>query len=401
MSEPNLPYVPKNPVRIVSAAALFDGHDASINVMRRILQASGCEVIHLGHNRSVEEVANAAVQEDAQGVALTSYQGGHVEYFLYLRERLDALGARHTRIFGGGGGVIVPREIDHLHARGIDRVFSPEDGRSLGLQGMIDLVVKGCDFAVDAPLEGEGWMPLGRLLTRVENGKVDAASLALPARRPPIIGLTGTGGAGKSSLTDELVRRFVTDFPDKKVAVLCIDPTKKKTGGALLGDRIRMNSLASPRAYMRSMATRGSGSEVSAGAKGVLRAMQSAGFDLIFVETAGIGQGDSAILELASTSVYVMTAEYGAASQLEKIEMLDHADFVVINKFTRRGSEDALRDVRRQVARSRKLVDAKPESLMVFGTSAAVSAGSRATRPARSERPMATAISCRRGASAT
>ncbi len=365
------PYLPANPVRIVSAAALFDGHDASINVMRRILQSSGCEVIHLGHNRSVEEVANAAVQEDAQGIALTSYQGGHVEYFLYLRERLDALGAKHTRIFGGGGGVIVQREIDLLHSRGIDRVFSPEDGRNLGLQGMIDLVVKGCDFPVDAALSGDGWMPLARLLTRVENGKIDPASLPMPTKRPPIIGLTGTGGAGKSSLTDELVRRFTSDFPDKKVAILCIDPTKKKTGGALLGDRIRMNSLKSPRAYMRSMATRGSGSEVSDSAKGVLRALESAGFDLILVETAGIGQGDSAILELASTSVYVMTAEYGAPSQLEKIEMLDHADFVVINKFTRRGSEDALRDVRRQVARGRKLFDTKPESLMVFGTSAA------------------------------
>ena len=371
MAETTPAYAPSNSVRIISAAALFDGHDASINVMRRILQASGCEVIHLGHNRAVEEVANAAVQEDAQGIALTSYQGGHVEYFLYLRERLDALGAKHTRIFGGGGGVIVGREIEQLHAAGIDRVFSPEDGRNLGLQGMIDLVVRGCDFPLDAPIEGDGWMPLARLITRVENGKMDPASLTPPSKRPPIIGLTGTGGAGKSSLTDELVRRFTSDFPDKRVAILCIDPTKKKTGGALLGDRIRMNSLKSPRAYMRSMATRGSGSEVSKSAKGVLRALESAGFDLIFVETAGIGQGDSAILELASSSVYVMTAEYGAPSQLEKIEMLDHADFVVINKFTRRGSEDALRDVRRQVARGRKLFDVKPESLMVFGTSAA------------------------------
>jgi methylmalonyl-CoA mutase len=371
MSEAASPYAPKNHVRIVSAAALFDGHDASINVMRRILQGSGCEVIHLGHNRAVEEVANAAVQEDAQGIALTSYQGGHVEYFLYLRERLDALGAKHTRIFGGGGGVIVPREIEHLHARGIDRVFSPDDGRTLGLQGMIDMVVRGCDFAVDAPIEGGGWMPLARLLTRVENGRVDAGTLTLPSKRPPIIGLTGTGGAGKSSLTDELVRRFTSDFPEKTVAILCIDPTKKKTGGALLGDRIRMNALKSPRAYMRSMATRGSGHEISDAAKNVLRALECSGFDLIFVETAGIGQGDSAILELAGTSLYVMTAEYGAPSQLEKIEMLDHADFVAINKFTRRGSEDALRDVRRQVARSRKLFDAKVESMMVFGTSAA------------------------------
>jgi methylmalonyl-CoA mutase len=360
------PYLPKHPVRIISAAALFDGHDASINVMRRLLQASGCEVIHLGHNRSVEEVANAAVQEDAQGIALTSYQGGHVEYFTYLRERLDALGAKHTRIFGGGGGVIVPREIELLHGRGIDRVFSPEDGRTLGLQGMIDLVVQGCDFATETPIEGAGWMSLARRLSRIENGLDPAPA----AKKVPIVGLTGTGGAGKSSLTDELVRRFLWDFPDKKVAVLCIDPTKKRTGGALLGDRIRMNALKSPRAYMRSMATRGSGSEISGSAKNAIACLSNAGFDLVLVETAGIGQGDSEVLELADTTVYVMTAEYGAPTQLEKIEMLDHADFIAINKFTRRGSEDALRDVRRQVQRSRKLTG-KLDELMVFGTSAA------------------------------
>ena len=367
------PYRPQNPVRIVSAAALFDGHDAAINVMRRILQASGAEVIHLGHNRSVEEVATAAVQEDAQGVALTSYQGGHMEYFTYLRERLDALGAKHTRIYGGGGGVIVPAEIDELHRRGIDRVFSPEDGRNLGLQGMIDVVMKGCDFAVSDPLDGlEGWMPLARRLTLVENGKLDPASLPEPGKRVPVVGLTGTGGAGKSSLTDELVRRFVNDDPSRRVAVLCIDPTKKKTGGALLGDRIRMNSLKSPRAFMRSMATRGSGSEISAEARNALALLRSSGmFDLILVETAGIGQGDSAITELADLTLYVMTAEYGAPSQLEKIEMLDHADLIAINKFTRRGSDDALRDVRRQVQRSRGAFDRKLETLPVFGTSAA------------------------------
>jgi methylmalonyl-CoA mutase len=378
MQEP-APYKPKHPVRIVSAAALFDGHDAAINVMRRILQATGVEIIHLGHNRSVEEVALAAVQEDAQGVALTSYQGGHVEYFTYLRERLDALGAKHTRIVGGGGGVIVPREIEELHRRGIDRIFSPEDGRNLGLQGMINLVVERCDFALSEGLEGTGASPdmvLARTLSRVENGTLDASSLPAPAKRAPVIGLTGTGGAGKSSLTDELVRRFVTDFPDKRVAVLCIDPTKKKTGGALLGDRIRMNSLGlagagTSRLYMRSLATRGSGSEVSAAAKNVLAALQSHGFDLVLVETAGIGQGDSEIVEISDTSLYVMTAEYGAPSQLEKIEMLDHADFVAINKFTRRGSLDALRDVRRQIIRNKKLFSIQPEELMVFGTSAA------------------------------
>jgi methylmalonyl-CoA mutase len=377
MQEP-APYKPKHPVRIVSAAALFDGHDAAINVMRRILQATGVEIIHLGHNRSVEEVALAAVQEDAQGVALTSYQGGHVEYFTYLRERLDALGAKHTRIVGGGGGVIVPREIVELHRRGIDRIFSPEDGRNLGLQGMINLVVERCDFALNEGLEGTGASPdmvLARTLSRVENGTLEATSLPAPAKRAPVIGLTGTGGAGKSSLTDELVRRFVNDFPYKRVAVLCIDPTKKKTGGALLGDRIRMNSLglggAGHRVFMRSLATRGSGSEVSAAVKNVLAAIQSHGFDLVLVETAGIGQGDSEIVEISDTSLYVMTAEYGAPSQLEKIEMLDHADFVAINKFTRRGSLDALRDVRRQIIRNKKLFSIQPEELMVFGTSAA------------------------------
>jgi methylmalonyl-CoA mutase len=369
------PYALRNPVRIVSAAALFDGHDAAINVMRRILQASGAEVIHLGHNRSVEEVATAAVHEDAQGIALTSYQGGHMEYFTYLRERLDALGAKHTRIYGGGGGVIVAREIEELHRRGIDRVFSPDDGRTLGLQGMIDVVLRGCDFpleeALDQATAGEGWMALARRISLVENGR-----LSLPpapgGKGTPVIGLTGTGGAGKSSLTDELVRRFVSDDESRRVAVLCIDPTKKKTGGALLGDRIRMNSLKNDRVFMRSMATRGSGSEISAQAKSVLSLLRSSGrFDVIFVETAGIGQGDSAITEIADLTVYVMTAEYGAPTQLEKIEMLDHADFVAINKFTRRGSVDALRDVRRQVARARKVPASAHETLPIFGTSAA------------------------------
>jgi methylmalonyl-CoA mutase len=369
------PYRPKNPIRIVTAAALFDGHDAAINVMRRLMQASGAEVIHLGHNRSVEEVATAAVQEDAQGVAVTSYQGGHMEYFTYLRERLDALGAKHTRIYGGGGGVIVPAEIEELHRRGIDRIFSPEDGRNLGLQGMINVVMAGCDFP-PGPLEtvegARGWMPLARRISLVENGTLEPDHLDAPGRTVPVIGVTGTGGAGKSSLTDELVRRFLGDDESRHVAVLCIDPTKKKTGGALLGDRIRMNSLKSPRAYLRSMATRGSGSEISARAKAVLQVLRTTGlFDVIFVETAGIGQGDSAITEIADITIYVMTAEYGAPSQLEKIEMLDHADFVAINKFTRRGSMDALRDVRRQVQRNRKLFSEKPESLPVFGTSAA------------------------------
>jgi methylmalonyl-CoA mutase len=357
-----------HPVRIVTAAALFDGHDASINIMRRILQASGAEVIHLGHNRSVEEVALAAVQEDAQGIALTSYQGGHVEYFKYLRERLDAMGASHVRIFGGGGGVIVAREIEELHQAGIDRIFSPEDGRRMGLQGMIDVVLEGCDFAVDAPIQGDGWLPIARRITRAELG-LEEPSGDIP--HVPVIGMTGTGGAGKSSLTDELVRRFTLGFPDKRVAVLSIDPTKRKTGGALLGDRIRMNSLKGERAFMRSLATRKSRSEISDAAKDVIAVLRQEKFDLIFVETAGIGQGDSAVTDLADLSVYVMTAEYGAPSQLEKIEMLDYADFVAINKFTRRGSQDAMRDVRKQLQRNQQKFDVAPDQLPVFGTSAA------------------------------
>ncbi|MGE0789960.1 MAG: fused isobutyryl-CoA mutase/GTPase IcmF [Sandaracinaceae bacterium] len=365
----------RHPVRLITAAALFDGHDASINIMRRLLQASGAEIIHLGHNRSVEDVAIAAVQEDVQGVALTSYQGGHVEYFTYLRERLDALGAPHIRIFGGGGGVIVPREIELLHSRGIDRIFSPEDGRNMGLTGMIDVVLEGCDFALDAPIEGtvegEGWLSIARHITRVELGLERADAEGTPAPRVPVIGLTGTGGAGKSSLTDELVRRFVTDFPQISVAVLSVDPTKRKTGGALLGDRIRMNSLAHGRVYMRSLATRGSRTELSNATKDAVEVLKRSGFGVVFVETAGIGQGDSSITELSDLSLYVMTAEYGAPSQLEKIEMLDYADFVSINKFTRRGSLDALRDVRKQYQRNHQAFEAAPESLPVFGTSAA------------------------------
>jgi len=386
------PYKPKNPVRIVTSAALFDGHDASINIMRRVLQATGAEVIHLGHNRSVEEIVRAAIQEDAQGVAITSYQGGHMEFFTYMREMLDERGAGHVKIYGGGGGVIVPREIEELHRRGIDRIFSPEDGRRLGLQGMINQVVEGCDFD---PLSTElasyrmngHYMTLARTITAAElDGGRHEHPGALPeglrkvlreteveadARRVPVIGLTGTGGAGKSSLTDELVRRFIADFDDKRVAVVCVDPTKRRTGGALLGDRIRFNSLKDDRVYLRSLATRGYRGEVSADVGEVLRLLKGSGFDLILLETAGIGQGDSAVADLADVSMYVMTAEYGAPSQLEKIEMLDLADVVVINKFTRRGSEDALRDVRKQVQRNRDLFDTPVEKMPVFGTSAA------------------------------
>ncbi len=391
-------YEPQNHVRVVTAAALFDGHDAAINIMRRILQASGAEVIHLGHNRSVQEVVDAAIQEDAQGICVSSYQGGHVEYFSYMREMLDERGCQHIRIYGGGGGVIIPREIDLLHQRGINRIFSPEDGRSLGLQGMINMVVEGCDFdqtSLDLRPEARGsYLPLARAITLAEMKKkvpaMVSASLIPTAsdsqssatgrgtsvpdvHSVPVLGITGPGGAGKSSITDELARRFLFDFPEKRVAVLSIDPTKRRTGGALLGDRIRFNSIKNPRAYMRSLATRGSGEEVNESIKDVLEVVKSAGFDLIIVETAGIGQGDSAVTEFAGVSLYVMTSEYGAPSQLEKIEMLDYADLVAINKFSRRGSEDALRDVRKQYMRNQ--IDAGGSGagkLPVFGTNAAV-----------------------------
>jgi len=377
-------YRPRHPVRLVTAAALFDGHDAAINIMRRLLQASGAEIVHLGHNRGVAEIVDAAIEEDAQGVAITSYQGGHVEYFLYLRQLLDERGASAVRIFGGGGGVIVPSEIEQLHAGGIDRIFSPEDGRQLGLQGMINIVLEGCDFDLaerELPAGASRHQRLARAITEVELGRRRPgiqwangreARAAGAARAAAVVGLTGTGGAGKSSLTDELVLRFVQDFPDKQVAVLCVDPTKRRTGGALLGDRIRFNTAKNPHVYLRSLATRGARGEVSEALRDALATIQESGdFDLVFLETAGIGQGDSAVVELCDLSLYVMTAEFGAPSQLEKIEMLDYADLVAINKFTRRGSEDALRAVRKQYQRNHRLFDVAPETLPVFGTSAA------------------------------
>ena len=366
------PYTPAHPIRIVTSAALFDGHDAAINVMRRILQATGVEVIHLGHNRSAEEIARAAIQEDVQGVAVTSYQGGHMEYFTYLRELLNDRGGAHIRIYGGGGGVIVSREIEELHRRGIDRIFSPEDGRRLGLQGMINEVVAGCDFDVAglAPATDRPDQALARAITAAEVLGRNGGPPGTP-RPIPVIGVTGTGGAGKSSLTDECVRRFRRDFPDKRVAVLCIDPTRQKTGGALLGDRIRFNTLVDDHVFMRSLATRGARGELSAAIQPVLDVIRHAQYDLILIETAGIGQGDAAVVEFSDLSVYVMTAEYGAPSQLEKIEMLDCAEAVVINKFMRRGSEDALRDVRKQLQRNQQRFDTDPDRLPVFGTVAA------------------------------
>ncbi len=368
-------YRAKNNVKILTATALFDGHDAAINIMRRIMQATGAEVVHLGHNRSVGEIVKAAIEEDVQSVALTSYQGGHMEFFTYTRELLDKNGAKHVKIYGGGGGVIVKREIEELHRRGIDRIFSPEDGKVMGLQGMINVVMQGSDYDItEVPLpEGEypASMKIARGITYLELGKKLPSDWLATSRDTPIIGFTGPGGAGKSSLLDEIILRFLLDFSDKKVAVLCIDPTRRTTGGALLGDRIRYNSAKNERVFIRSVATRDrGGSEIFSALPEVIDWLKRQDFDLIFVETAGIGQADTAIVDLVDISVYVMTAEYGAPSQLEKIAMLDFADFVVINKFSKRGSKDALREVRKALRRNRMLFDTPLEELPVFGTNA-------------------------------
>ena len=375
---------PLHKIRFVTAASLFDGHDASINIMRRILQASGAEVIHLGHNRSVEEIVTAALQEDAQGIAVSSYQGGHVEFFKYMIDLLRARGGENIKVFGGGGGVIVPVEIHELHDYGVTRIFSPEDGQAMGLQGMIDHMLTVCDTDPGqyAPktleeIQAGDWRTLSRLITALENRAVatDLRQQILAeakTRTVPVLGITGTGGSGKSSLTDELVRRFRLDQDDRlKIAVIAADPSRRKTGGALLGDRIRMNAIAGPNLYMRSLATRAVGSEVPETLGDILAACKLAGFDLLIVETSGIGQGDAAIVPLVDRSVYVMTPEFGAASQLEKIDMLDFADAVAINKFDRKGAEDALRDVRKQVQRNRKAFAQSPEEMPVYGTIAA------------------------------
>ncbi|HLU55776.1 MAG TPA: fused isobutyryl-CoA mutase/GTPase IcmF [Pseudonocardia sp.] len=372
-------HAPANPVRFVTAASLFDGHDAAINIMRRILQRQGAEVIHLGHNRSVDEVVTAAIQEDVQGVAVSSYQGGHIEYFTYLVELLRERGAGHVKVYGGGGGVIVPREIELLHQRGVSRLFSPEDGQRLGLPGMINTMIRECDvdLAATPPQSFDGLFTgepatLARTLTLAEAGRLPA-DLDLTPRRPvPVLGITGTGGSGKSSLTDELVRRFRLDQEDKlRIAVLAVDPTRRRGGGALLGDRIRMNSLTGDQVFFRSMATRGTGSSLPERLGDVIGVLKAAGFDLVIVETPGIGQGDAGIVPFVDRSLYVMTPEYGAASQLEKIDMLDFADAVAINKFERRGAEDARRDVSRQLLRNREEFGASWEDMPVFGTSAA------------------------------
>ncbi|WP_193605605.1 fused isobutyryl-CoA mutase/GTPase IcmF [Nocardioides dongkuii] len=375
-------HVPQHPVRLVTASSLFDGHDASINIMRRILQSQGCEVIHLGHNRSVQEVVDAALEEDVQGVAVSSYQGGHVEYFEYLVESLRAQGAGHVKVVGGGGGVIVHDEIERLRASGVT-IFSPEDGQRMGLVGMISSVVRDCDVDLWAHRESTAEQVLAgeraaiaRAITGAESGRLPADALATlrdaaARRRTPVLGITGTGGSGKSSLTDELVRRLRVDQQDKlRVAVLAVDPTRRKGGGALLGDRIRMNSVDGDRVFFRSLATRGA-HELPDHLDDVLTVIKAAGFDLVIVETPGIGQGDAAIVPFVNTSLYVMTPEFGAASQLEKIDMLDFADVVAINKFERRGAHDALRDVGRQLVRNREAFGKQPADMPVFGTSAA------------------------------
>jgi isobutyryl-CoA mutase len=380
-------YRPKHHIRFVTASSLFDGHDASINIMRRILQSSGAEVIHLGHNRSVEEVVNAAIQEDAQGIAISSYQGGHVEYFKYMYDLLKEKGAPNIRIYGGGGGVIIPREIKELHDYGIAWIFSPEDGRTMGLQGMINRMLEECDFPtvngdateyIEKLPDGEV-NAIAKLITLAEL-HVDKSREAAAAaesllekvktltKEIPVIGITGTGGAGKSSLTDELIRRFINELPDKKVAILSVDPTKQKTGGALLGDRIRMNAIFSSNVYMRSLATRSSKNELSLAIKDAVSVVKAAGFDLVIVETSGIGQGDAEIAEICDVSLYVMTSEFGAPSQLEKIDMIDYADLIVINKFERKGSEDARRQVQKQYQRSHMLFEKDPSEMPVYGT---------------------------------
>lgn len=377
------PAAPANKVRFVTAAALFDGHDASINIMRRILQAHGCEVIHLGHNRAVDEVVAAALQEDVQGIAISSYQGGHVEYFRYMIDLLRQHGGEHIQVFGGGGGVIVAEEIRALQSYGVARIYSPEDGQRMGLDGMIADMVQRCDIdlARYAPatldgVRGGDRRALAQLITALENGAADAAlvqSLRAQAATvaTPVLGITGTGGAGKSSLTDELVRRIRLDQRDAlSIALISIDPSRRKSGGALLGDRIRMNAIHHPRIFMRSLATRAAGGEISPALPEVIAACKVAGFDLILVETSGIGQGDAAIVPHADLTLYVMTPEFGAASQLEKIDMLDFADFVAINKFDRKGAQDAWRDVAKQVQRNRAQWHARPEEMPVYGTQA-------------------------------
>lgn len=366
-------YKPKSHVRIVTAASLFDGHDAAINIMRRIIQSVGCEVIHLGHNRSVQEIVSCAIQEDVQAIAITSYQGGHIEFFKYMYDLLQEKGAGHIKIFGGGGGTILPAEIKELHAYGVARIYAPDDGRSMGLQGMINDLVGQADFPLGDKLDG-GALPdvrhperIARWISAAENFPDAYQSMREKQghggedKTVPVLGITGTGGAGKSSLVDELARRFLVDFPDKHLAIISVDPSKRKTGGALLGDRIRMNAIHHPRVYMRSLATRQANLSLSKHVKDAVDIVKMAGFDLVILETSGIGQSDTEVADHADLSLYVMTPEYGAASQLEKIDMLDFADLIALNKFDKKGAFDALRDVKKQFVRNHGLWDAKDE----------------------------------------
>ncbi|WP_243373365.1 fused isobutyryl-CoA mutase/GTPase IcmF [Geotalea sp. SG265] len=377
------PYQSKHKIRFVTATSLFDGHDVSTNIIRRMLQASGVEVIHLGHNRSVDVIVTAAIQEDAQGIAVSCYQGGHVAFFKYICDQLKERGAGHIRVFGGGGGVIVPDEICEIESYGVSKIFSPEDGRRMGLQGMINHMLRLCDFSPERNVETEierlqerDIRSVNTLITLAEQAVHEHSEgygivrerIRTLGREVPVVGITGTGGAGKSSITDELVRRFIRDFPEKSVAILAVDPSRQRTGGALLGDRIRMNSINSDRIYMRSLATRDSHSELSAAIQDAIDVVRGAGFDLIIIETSGIGQGDAGIVKIADVSLYVMTCEFGAPTQLEKIDMLDFADLVALNKFERKGAEDALRNVRKQYRRNRNLFEAGDEELPIFGT---------------------------------
>jgi methylmalonyl-CoA mutase len=375
------PYIPKNKIRVVTAASLFDGHDAAINIMRRIIQSTGAEVIHLGHDRSVEEVVNTAIQEDAHAIAMTSYQGGHMEYFKYMYDLLKEKGASQIKIFGGGGGTILPEEIKELHAYGITRIYHPDDGRAMGLQGMINDLLMQADYAIGDKIEEDtGHLSpsnhklIARLISAAENfpeknqSILDKIKSAAEHSGVPVLGITGTGGAGKSSMVDELVRRFLMDFKDKTLGIISVDPSKRKTGGALLGDRIRMNAIRNPRVYMRSLATRQSNLALSKYVGDAVNILKAAHFDLIVLETSGIGQSDTEILDHSDVSLYIMTPEFGAATQLEKIDMLDFADIVAINKFDKRGALDAIRDVKKQYKRNHNLWEADDDSLPVFGT---------------------------------
>ena len=382
MSRPEV-YKPKHHIRMVTASSLFDGHDASINIMRRMLQASGAEVIHLGHNRSAKEVVNAAIQEDVQAIAVSSYQGGHLEYFKYMIDLLKENNASHIKVFGGGGGTIIPKEVKELHQYGVSWIFTPEDGRKMGLQGMINEMIKMSDYLPPIDLKEDeqrfvkgNTQAIARMITYMEREPEDSKDKVAVVgklnkqceQNIPVLGITGTGGAGKSSLTDELIRRFSNEIATKKIAIISIDPTKRKTGGALLGDRIRMNAIFSDRVYMRSLATRGSKTEISKATIDIINVLKAANFDFILVETSGIGQGDAEITEITDLSMYVMTSEFGAPTQLEKIDMIDFADFIVINKFEQKGSEDALNQVRKQYERSHLLFHEEPSKFPVFAT---------------------------------